>query len=217
MSHDKNQFEEYFVLYILKREFPEEFNDLVKRERPDLQSASGIYGVEVTSCDLQKERQETSEINNYSKKIDIDKKKSEERFEKNGTQIIKEQIDEKTICIFSNGGGLNVGLYFDNFCKQINNKIAKSKDYKEQVQKLSLAIVYRELVSQEIIENIPNWLREIYDISIFEIVYVIYNNCLGIFDTNTKKWVEKKISKSDLNNIKECAMNSAKFDKTTKN
>lgn len=197
-SHKRVCSEEYRVLAILRLLFPKEFDDVIKCESPDLQSKEREYGIEVTSLDFIGERQASAEFIKRGSKSNSNRQKSINKLKKDGYEVLTHDIGEKEFDILSSGGSYNIQAYYRVFLDRVNKKIRKVFLYNARVKTVDLAVLFNGYVSIEIIEQIPYWIKRILQISVFKRIFVIYNNCLGMYEIDGDKWVSKNIQRSSV-------------------
>lgn len=195
-ARKQTDYQEYYVLAVLKAIYPEEYKMLKKKEsdRPDLKSIDDSYGVEVTTADSEKDNEDDSAFVKYRKDKDP---KYIESF-KNRGKIIDEK---KGITIVKSGGGYYVDADKELLIRRIRAKIESVKNYPSKFKRVELVILKNELVPSVWTDNVFEYISEAIgqDKCIFEKIYVIYcDNCYCYY----KNGNIEKIHIDDVNSLK---------------
>lgn len=184
---------EYNVLAILKYSFPDCFTKLHKAEAPDLQDDDGNLAVEVTWGGSPRDELISGESLKYTHaKTEVEKVRSLQKIRKNGGD--RDAVSTSYPVGTSESDKKNVIEVF-------RKKLKKADNYRQSFQRIGLAII---IDIPLFFFDDPQWgkrLSYINDDS-FDFVAIIHWSGVDIYDFKTGKYINKRISREDMDALK---------------
>ncbi len=184
--------QEYYVLALLKKIFPEEYKNLLKKniDRPDLKDVSDNFGVEVTTADSEYDNEDNRLLSIYRKNK---KKEIKKVLEKHGNIICNTGMTTRII----SGAGYNTKYDNHLLTQSICKKIISVKKYSLNFKYVDLVVIKNEIVPSIWEDGIFNCVDEIvkHNEMVFRNIFIIYrNHCYCTFSNGNHKkiYIEKK-------------------------
>lgn len=191
--------EECRALATLRLILPRQFNQVILAETPDLQDQESNIGVEVTLAVRKNDMKATGSFCEYKNTNDKERKKA----------LLKKIVETSSnVTIASNGieriisgGCLNEESVYKD---ALRRKIGKSATYKQAVKQLFLVVIFQEIPSREIEEDLEKWTMEMITENEFDGVFVISERfCIQIdmLNKNVTKYSIDKIQNDLIRKI----------------
>lgn len=182
---------EYRALAILRYLYPGKYEEMIKRESPDLQDYTNDVGIEVVFAVDKNEMYSNrlfSEFVHGEKDINQIKEKIG-----NGQSIVK--IAEGKYSL-SSGGTYSTERRIFQEC--IKKKIEKLPIYKEKFNTVGLSIL-SDCLTTLAQENVQNWISEIYENSetFYDFIYVIFPSGCSYYNLKENSYTERTIPEDD--------------------
>lgn len=174
--------QEYRVLSTLRYLFPNRFKKMVKGESPDLQDKENGIGIEVTTAvdwrdmraarEFAKLQQENGDIEKHKKAI-------------TSSGYFFLPIKKDKVAIYTSGT-LEKEKFF--FQESIRKKINNLQQYREEFQKIGLAVIWIDIPTSDVRDNLGKWIAEVLDKAdiVFDFVYVLSHRFCVYYDVQEK-------------------------------
>lgn len=194
----RKHYQEFYVLGFLRIIDNEKYNNVVLKDRPDLQGDS--IGIEVTLIDSERDRQNQGEFEKY---IEKPNEASKTIIKNNGAEIKEYNFNNHIIRSLHSGGGWN----HDNDKKIIETaivkKIKKASKFEGMFNELDLALFRTELTVSVWKKDIVKWIKEIVQSNPnkFKYIFVLYSSSCLVFDAAGNLLEKKDISIFDCRKL----------------
>lgn len=193
----RKHYQELYVLGFLRIIDNEKYNNVVLKDRPDLQGDS--IGIEVTLIDSERDRQNQGEFEKY---IEKPNEASKNIIKNNGAEIKEYNYQNHTIRSLHSGGGWNPDNDKKIIKTAIEKKIKKASKFGEY-DELDLALFRTELTVSAWKNEIGDWIKEIVQAnpSVFKYIFVFYSSFCLVFDACGNLLDKKDISNHDCKKL----------------
>ena len=191
-----NVSQEYRVLAILRYLFPDKYEQMKKREKPDLQDEINHIGIEVTSAVQENDMKANRAFAELDKTSNKNRKNNIKKISESGYEI------HNTNGILSISKCESTDLEKDCLQNAIFKKCGKYDTYKKNFKTIGLAVLLPEIPTSYAEDHIIDWIKEIHSSmkTSFDIIYVISSRFCIICDIKND-YMDKKCLKNMENEL----------------